>query len=77
MSESLPKSVAAWQAQRPKLWGDMHRDIDLFAPFWREGAEALARFIQDAAGRRVGASGGSLDDNGASGARRFPERAWP
>ena len=43
MSESLPEFVAAWQAQRPKLWGDMHRDIDLFAPFWREGAEALAR----------------------------------
>ncbi|MFZ0207397.1 MAG: hypothetical protein WAL59_15075, partial [Roseiarcus sp.] len=43
MSESLPESVAAWQAQRPKLWGDMHRDIDLFAPFWREGVEALAR----------------------------------
>jgi thioesterase DpgC len=43
MSDNLLESVSAWQAQRPKLWGDMHRDIDLFAPFWREGAEALAR----------------------------------
>ena len=42
MSEGIPESVTAWQVQRPKLWGDMHRDIELFAPFWREGAEALA-----------------------------------
>ena len=48
MSDGIPESVTAWQAQRPKLWGDMHRDIELFAPFWREGAEALAGFAAQA-----------------------------
>jgi thioesterase DpgC len=42
MSDGLPESVTAWQAQRPKLWGDMRRDIELFAPFWRDGVETLA-----------------------------------
>ena len=42
MSESLPESVRAWQGRRPRLSGDIHRDIAAFAPFWREGGEALA-----------------------------------